>query len=98
MVNQLVTSETAILSRVLKPGTSLSAAAAKAFLALEFDDADKERMHELSLKAQEGTLSRHEQDELNNFERVGHLIGLIQSKARRSLKARQGANGKGKPH
>jgi len=83
-------SEAAILSRVLKPERpSLSAAAARAILDLGFDNADKERMHHLSAKAQEGSLSRNEQAELNNFERVGHLLGLMQSKARRSLKARQ---------
>jgi len=97
--SHIETSEVAILSRVLKPNTpSLTAAAAKAMLELEFDDADKHRMHQLSSKAQEGTLSRREQQELNNFERVGHLIGLMQSKARRSLKARQGSNGKNKVH
>ena len=55
-------------------------------------------MHELSAKAQEGTLSGREQAQLDNFERVGHLINLMQSKARRSLKARHIANGKNKAH
>jgi hypothetical protein len=96
---QVETSEASILSRILKPETpSLTAAAAKAILEFDFDDADKERMHELSVKAQEGTLSSREQAALNNFERVGHLIGLMKSKARRSLKARQGTNGKNKNH
>jgi len=92
---QTGTSETAILSRILKPETpSFSASAARAILDLKFDDVDKERMHQLSAKAQEGTLTRREQDELNNYERVGHLIGLMQSKARRSLKSRQAKEGK----
>ena len=55
-------------------------------------------MHQSSAKAQEGALSRREQTELNNFERVGHLIGLMQSKARQSLKGRQGTNGKNRNH
>jgi hypothetical protein len=89
------TSETAILSRVLEPGKpTFSAAAARALLEFDFNQADKERMHQLSAKAQEGKLSRHEQAELDNFERVGHLISLMQSKARRSLKGRNGTNGK----
>jgi hypothetical protein len=89
------TSEAAILSRVLEPEKpSFSAAAARAILDFGFKQADMERMRQLSAKAQEGTLSRREQAELNNFERVGHLIGLMQSKARRSLKARQGTDGK----
>ena len=98
-LSDVQTSEVAILSRVLKPEqASFSTAAAKEILALEFDTTDKERMHELSSKAQEGLLSRREQTELNNFERVGHLIGLMQSKARRSLNAHQPNNGKGKAH
>ena len=55
-------------------------------------------MHELSAKAQEGTLTRSEQAELDNFERVGHIVNLMQSKARRSLKARHGTNGKTRTH
>ena len=88
-LSKINTSEMAILSRVLEPDKpTFTAAAARAILALEFHQADKERMHQLSVKAQEGTLTRREQAELNNFEKVGHLIGLMQSKARRSLKNR----------
>ncbi len=57
--SQSNTSEKAILSRVLKPGEpSLSVAAARTILELRFDEADKERMHQLLAKAQGGTLSR----------------------------------------
>jgi hypothetical protein len=97
--SQVGTSEIAILSRVLqhdKPSWSTSTA--KAILELDFEETDKERMHELSAKARQGTLTRREQAELDNFERVGHLIGLLRSKARRSLKARHRTNGKSKAH
>ena len=98
-LSEVQTSEFAILSTVVKREKPfLSRATAKAILSIEFDDADKERMHQVSAKAQEGNLSRREQAELNNFERVGHLIGLLQSKARRSLKARHATNGKDKAH
>jgi hypothetical protein len=70
-------------------------AAARAILALDFNPADKERMRELSAKAREGTLTAEEQVAISNYERVGHLLGIMQSKARRSLKQR-GANGKAK--
>lgn len=93
-LSQANTSELAILTRVLEPEKpSFSSAAARAILDLHFHEADKIRMHELSVKAQEGGLSRREQAELDNFERVGHVINLMQSKARRSLKGR-GTNGK----
>lgn len=92
------TSEVAIFSRVLEPErATLSASAARAILALGFSPADRDRMRVLSAKAQEGTLSSAEQDEINNYERVGHILSLMKSKARRSLKARS-SNGKAKTH
>lgn len=92
------TSEGAILSRILEPDqATLSVAAARAILDFGFTQADTERMRQLSAKAQEGTLNLGEQDEINNYERVGHFLSLMKSKARRSLKAR-GSNGKGKAH
>jgi hypothetical protein len=72
----------------------MSSAAARALLALDFNRADKDRMRQLSAKAREGTLSPEEQVEINNYERVGHILNLIQSKARCSLKAGRGSNGK----
>jgi hypothetical protein len=93
------TSEVAIFSRVLEPDqATLSAAAARAILALGFSQADQDRMRQLSAKAREGTLTPAEQAEINNYERVGHILSLMKSKARRSLKGRGGADGKAKPH
>ena len=97
--NRLESSETAIMSRVVQPKKpNFPAAAARAILEWDFSSADKKRMHELSAKAQEGNLTDAEQSELDNFERVGHLLNLMQSKARLSLKSRQNANGKAKTH
>jgi hypothetical protein len=80
-------SEAAILSRVVEPiMPSLSPDTAKMLLKLKFSEEDSERMRELSLKAQEGTLTELEESELDNYRRVGHLIELLWSKARLSLK------------
>ncbi len=93
------TSEVAIFSRILEPNqATLSAAAARALLALGFSQADKDRMRQLSAKAQQGTLTPGEQTEINNYERVGHILSLMKSKARRSLKGRPGTNGKARTH
>jgi len=93
------TSEVAIFSRILEPNqATLSAAAARALLALGFSQADKDRMRQLSTKAQQGTLTPGEQTEINNYERVGHILSLMKSKARRSLKGRPGTNGKARTH
>jgi hypothetical protein len=91
----VLTSEAAILSRVLEADKPVfSAAVARAILALDFNQTDKERMRQLSAKAREGALTPDEQVEINNYERVGHFLNLIQSKARCSLKAGRGTNGK----
>jgi hypothetical protein len=91
------TSEAAILSRVLEPEKpTLSPQTARDILALDFGPADKERMHQLSAKARAGTLTPDEQVAISNYERVGHLLNILQSKARRSLKGRRGSNGKAK--
>jgi hypothetical protein len=93
------TSELAIISRVLEPDqATLSPAAARAILALGFAPADQDRMRQLLAKAKQGTLTPEEQTEINNYERVGHLLSLMKSKARRSLKDRGGSNGKAKSH
>ena len=43
-------------------------------------------MQELSLKAQEGTLTPTEQGEVESYRRVGYWLGVLWSKARLSLK------------
>ncbi len=83
------TSEVAIFSRVLEPDqATLPAAAARAILVLDFSPDDRERMRHLSTQTREGTLTPEEQAEINNYERVGHILSLMKSKARRSLKER----------
>lgn len=98
-LSQVNMSEVAILSRVLEPDKpSLSPQAARDILALDFSPADKQQMRQLSAKAREGTLTPDERAAIDNYERVGHLINIMQSKARRSLKNRRGTNGKANAH
>ena len=80
-------SEAAIWTRLVQPERDdLSADAARSILHIAFTDEDKARMHALALKAQEGTLTESEQGEIDNYCRVGRLLDLLHSKARRSLK------------
>ena len=93
------TSEIDILSRAIGAEESaLSASAARSLLAIHFTQADRDRMSYLSEKAREGTLTAEEQVEIDNYERVGHVLNIMQSKARRSLKARRATNGSAKTH
>ena len=79
-------SETAILDRLILPERAeLPAEAARYLLALDFDQADRERMNALAAKAREGALSPDEASEIDSYRHVGHLVALLQSKARRSL-------------
>jgi hypothetical protein len=81
------TSEAAIFSRVIEPDApSLTAEAANVLLKLDFQPADRKRMNALSQKAGKGVLTPAEDEELENYIRVNHLLTIIQSKARRSLR------------
>jgi hypothetical protein len=92
-MSQPGTSEVAIFSRILEPEqATLTAAAARAILDFDFSQFDKDRMRQLSLKAQEGTLTAEEQAAIDSYERVGHILSLMKSKARRSLKGRSTTN------
>jgi hypothetical protein len=87
-------SEVSILNRILRPETPmLSPEAAREILALDFDPADKDRMRQLSAKAREGRLTAEEDAEAGRYELVGHLLNILQSKARRSLAGRHGEGG-----
>jgi hypothetical protein len=79
--------EAAVFGRLVMPDHGdFSPDAAREILSLQFDDGDKERMHRLSLKAQEGTLTPDEEAEIESYRRAGYLLGVLWSKARLSLK------------
>lgn len=81
------TSEAAIFSRVwADEGQPLSATLARHVVKLRFSSDDQARMHELAAKNQQGKLSPEEIEEFDNFVRVGDLLAILQSKARRSLR------------
>lgn len=82
------TSETAIFERIVLPSEAgLSDEAARFLLALGFNSDDTERMHVLAEKARQGTLTPDEQQAIDNYERVGHYLAILQSKARLALRA-----------
>lgn len=82
-------SEAAIFSRVFADGRrSLTPELARHILTLEFSDDDKDRMHELAVKNQEGRVSPEELRELDNYIKVADLIAILQSKARKFLRTK----------
>ena len=83
----LTSNEAAIVGRLIKPDHGdFSPGVAHELLGLQFGDEDQVRMRELSLKAQEGTLTASEQAEVENYRRVGYWLGVLWSRARLSLK------------
>jgi hypothetical protein len=79
-------SEMAILRRVVDPGQPfLSVEAAEAILRLDFHADDLMRMNQLAEKNRAGQLTPTDEQELNGYIRVGQILGILQSKARRSL-------------
>jgi uncharacterized protein YnzC (UPF0291/DUF896 family) len=84
---QNVSHDAAILNRVVKPNRAdLPPEVARAFLQFEFDQKDRDRMHELAVKAQEGRLLADEHAELDSYRRIGYFLDLMRSKARKTLK------------
>lgn len=78
--------EAAILNRVIAPQAGgLSPQLAEFVLSLDFPAGDHARVKELASKSNEGTLTPAERDELEGYVNVGHLLALLQAKARLSL-------------
>lgn len=81
------TSEAAIWSRLIDPTRAdLTADAAESLLRIRWSEEDAKRAHELTTKNQEASLTPEERAELENYCRVGRVLDLMHSKARRSLK------------
>jgi hypothetical protein len=77
--------DAAILTRLIKPKEKVPQAAARVFLKIDFDERDRERMHELAVKNQNDELTQAEEAELQSYLRLGLFLDLIHAKARGSL-------------
>src|SRR5262245_38996382 len=89
-------SAAAIFARLWEGNMSLPRSVARYLVRVGFSDEDKARMHDLAKRNQQGRLSATEFEELDNYVKVGDLLGTLQSKARRVLKkAATSRNGHG---
>ena len=85
-------SPAAIWSRLLRADQGdLTPEAAQFFLHLAFDPQDLQRMHELTVKNQDGALTPADQEDLRNYRQIGLQLDLLRAKARLSLQ--QARNG-----
>jgi hypothetical protein len=78
--------DAAIWERVIQFEGDLPPTAARALLGLRFAQRDLDRMRELSAKARAGSLTTQEQEEIDTYERLGCLLDIVHSRARRALK------------
>lgn len=80
--------ESGILARLIQTRQDgLSRDAANYLLSLRFDDHDISRMNELSELARLGALATTDAAELDSYIHVSNLLAVMQSQARRSLRA-----------
>ncbi len=86
------TTEVDIWSRAIRPEVGdLQATAARELLRLNVADKDAIRVRELSGKANAGTLSPVETEELDHYLNVGRALEFLKAKARLSLRANPAA-------
>ncbi len=84
------TSELAIFGRLLRIDEGdLGQELARYVLTLGFGEGDQARMQDLAARNQDGALSPAEKKELQNYVKASHLLALLHSKARKSLKKRK---------
>jgi hypothetical protein len=82
------TSAIEIFARLIKADQSgLSRELARYILTLGFEEKDQKRMRELAERNQDGPPTSEEREELENYVKAGHLLALLHSKARGSLRA-----------
>lgn len=78
--------EVTILARLLGNDEGrLPATTARYFLSLTFTEAEKNRMHDLAIRNQEGSLTASEQEELFGYAKAGSLLSILKSRSRRAL-------------
>jgi hypothetical protein len=86
------TSAAAIFARIWDSDEAhLSPVLARQILKLRFPERDVHRMHELAAKNQERRLTDAESEEFDNYVKVGDLVAILQSKARKLLKQKPAA-------
>ncbi len=80
------TSDTAMFLR-LWDARKLSPTLARHLLELEWSPNDESRMRELRDKNRKGEIDAGELRELDNYVRIGTMLSILQSRARKTLKS-----------
>ena len=88
MATDTSTAGAAIWERVIRFEEESSLTTARPLLNLQFAESDRQRMRELAAKARAGSLTADEEQEMDTYERLGCLLDILHSTARRVLKRR----------
>ena len=79
--------EASIWEHVIHPARGLRHKdVARSILQLSFSAEERDRMHELAAKNQDGSLTVEEGSELDHYNRVGTVLSIMKSKARKLLR------------
>lgn len=81
--------EAAIWERVIHPEGQITRDVARHILQLGFSESEQRRIKELAARNRARTVTPEEETELDNFCRVGSMLSILQSRARRVLKSRR---------
>jgi len=77
-----------IWARAIRPELSdLSPEAAQGLLQVGLSDSDRHRVTELSAKANAGSLTEDEAEELDEYLNIGSALEILKAKARLALKS-----------
>ena len=83
--------EAAILARIIRADEDpLTPDVARYLLSMRLPASDEERVNELSAKAQVGSMTEAETQELDSYLHIGYLLGVLQAKARGLLSSEPG--------
>jgi len=75
--------ESAILARIIRAGEDpITPDVARYLLSMRLPSSDEQRVNELSAKAQAGSMTDAETQELDSYLHIGYLLGVLQAKAR----------------
>jgi len=88
MSSQVVTpnTEAAILARIIESDLdTITPDVARYLLSMRLPQRDEERVNELSARARAGSLTPSDEQELDSYLRIGRLLAVMQSRARRLL-------------
>jgi hypothetical protein len=77
-----------IWDRVMEFEKELSPTAARALLQIRFCSHEHDHMSALLKKARAGRLTAREEKEMDTYELIGSVLGILHSKARQALKKR----------